>query len=81
MDSHSEADAPRLTQIQKVNACLHSLIQKVSLLFLISRLQGGGFWSHADLASSMSTGKADSCTVRDQEGMSRQENLWQQWVN
>ncbi|XP_034380440.1 suppressor APC domain-containing protein 1 [Arvicanthis niloticus] len=28
MDSHSEADAPRLTQIQKVNACLHSLIQK-----------------------------------------------------
>ncbi|XP_028639137.1 suppressor APC domain-containing protein 1 [Grammomys surdaster] len=28
MDSHSEADAPRLTQIQQVNACLHSLIQK-----------------------------------------------------
>lgn len=51
MDSHSEADAPRLYQIQKVNACLHSLIQKVSLLFLISRLRGGGFRSHADLAS------------------------------
>ncbi|GAB1300967.1 Suppressor APC domain-containing protein 1 [Apodemus speciosus] len=28
MDSHSEADAPQLTQIQKVNACLHSVIQK-----------------------------------------------------
>lgn len=40
MDSHSEADAPQLTQIQKVNACLHSLINKVSLLFLISRLRG-----------------------------------------
>ncbi|XP_021005223.1 suppressor APC domain-containing protein 1 isoform X2 [Mus caroli] len=28
MDLHSEADAPQLTQIQKVNACLHSLIHK-----------------------------------------------------
>ncbi|EDL26689.1 mCG15926, isoform CRA_a [Mus musculus] len=28
MDLHSETDAPLLTQIQKVNACLHSLIHK-----------------------------------------------------
>lgn len=40
MDLHSETDAPLLTQIQKVNACLHSLIHKVSLLVLISRLRG-----------------------------------------
>ncbi|XP_052020111.1 suppressor APC domain-containing protein 1 isoform X2 [Apodemus sylvaticus] len=52
MDSHSEVDAPQLTQIQKVNACLRSVIQK-----------------------------AETCTAQDQKGMSRQENLWQQWVN
>lgn len=40
MDLHSETDAPLLTRIQKVNACLHSLIHKVSLLVLISRLRG-----------------------------------------
>ncbi|XP_032744631.1 suppressor APC domain-containing protein 1 [Rattus rattus] len=28
MDSHSETAAPQLTRIQKVNACLRSLIQK-----------------------------------------------------
>ncbi|XP_021074068.1 suppressor APC domain-containing protein 1 isoform X2 [Mus pahari] len=28
MGSRSESDAPQLTQIQKVNACLHSLIHK-----------------------------------------------------
>ena len=28
MDLHSETDAPLLTRIQKVNACLHSLIHK-----------------------------------------------------
>nr|XP_045013246.1 suppressor APC domain-containing protein 1 isoform X2 [Jaculus jaculus] len=27
-ESHSEADVPQLTQIQKVNACLQSLVQK-----------------------------------------------------
>ncbi|XP_031203377.1 suppressor APC domain-containing protein 1 isoform X1 [Mastomys coucha] len=28
MDSHSEANTPQLSQIQKVNACLRSLVQK-----------------------------------------------------
>lgn len=33
MDFASEADSPQLTQIQKVNAGLRSLIQTVSSLF------------------------------------------------
>lgn len=72
MDSHSETAAPQLTRIQKVNACLRSLIQKVSLLFLISRLRGGGLWSQVDSALPVSTGKADSCAAQGQEGMPRQ---------
>lgn len=42
MSFDSEADSPQLTQIQKVNACLQSLVQKVSLLFLMYGLWGGG---------------------------------------
>lgn len=33
MNLDSEADSPQLTQIQKVNACLRSLIQTVSVSF------------------------------------------------
>eukprot|EP00073_Rattus_norvegicus_P032517 XP_006256130.1 PREDICTED: suppressor APC domain-containing protein 1 isoform X1 [Rattus norvegicus] len=72
MDSHSETATPQLTRIQKVNACLRSLIQKVSLLFLISRLRGGGLWSQVDSALPVSTGKTDSCAAQGQEGMPRQ---------
>ncbi|XP_051008595.1 suppressor APC domain-containing protein 1 [Acomys russatus] len=76
LDSQAEADVPQLTQIHKVNACLRSLLQKVSLLFLISRLQGGGgLQSHTDPASPTSTRKAGSCTAQDRGEMSGKETL------